>query len=81
MSLEFEIHNRISSMLKGEKKYAGFYKDAEPTNSNNYTARFNPNFTNKSSSGSIGKGNITIPNTNSHSQSRTGPNFQGWGIY
>ena len=76
---------RIKSMLKGEKKYSEYYKDKEYTNQNNYSARYNPNTTNKSSSGSISKGHIIIKSGSGSgtgsSQSRSGPSVTGFGIF
>jgi hypothetical protein len=80
--LDTEVFNRCCAILRGgaeAAKYADFYREKECENRNNYSGRFNPNLTNKSSSGSIGKGNINISSISS--MSRTGPNLSGYGIY
>ena len=81
-NLDTEVLNRCCAMLRGGSKattYSSFYKETEYEIRNNYSARFNPNLTNKSSCKSIGKGNINISSISS--MSRTGPNLSGYGIY
>ena len=80
-----EASDRITSMLKGEKTYSSYYKNTDYTNRNNYSARYNPNLTNKSDSGSISKGHIIIKSGSGSgsgsSQSRSGPSISGFGIF
>ena len=81
-SCRTEVEKRVSAMMEGGTKaaqYSDYYKNNEIVNRNDYSGRFNPNLTNKSSFGSISKGNINIGSLSS--MSRTGPNLSGYGIY
>jgi hypothetical protein len=87
-TLETQVLNRCCAILRGgaeAAKYSEFYRDREYENRNNYSGRFNPNLTNKSSSGSISRGNINISSVSSgssgSSMGRTGPNLSGYSIY